>query len=47
VNDLGLGDVGFHFFDVVGEVYFACYYGVEPAFDDFPDSWVLLGIARY
>jgi hypothetical protein len=37
-DDLGFWDVGFHFFIVVGEVDFACYDRVEPAFDDFPDS---------
>jgi hypothetical protein len=45
VDDLWFRDVGFHFFVVIGEVYLACYDGIEPAFDDFPDSWGLLGVA--
>jgi hypothetical protein len=38
---LWLRDVGFHFIVVIGEVYLACYDGIEPTFDDFPDSWFL------
>ncbi len=44
-DDLLFRHVGFHFFVVIGEVYFTCYDGVEPASDDFPDAWANISCA--